>query len=341
MPEPSSRWQRLFGTQRRAYWVFGLGATVIVTAIAGLLVASLTPPPGTNAAAPPSSATGTPGPDTTVDGSSPAPTEAGSPTSTGGVPATGQTGCFSQPSACGYPDATNTGARGSLQVINGDVTLETAGQVFADREVRGCIVVTAPDVVIRNVRVLGSCTYAIDHYPDGGGTLTIEDTTVVCGNPRGTAIGEWQLVVRRVDVSGCENGFDLDRDTVIVDSYCHDLTSEHEHPDAHTDCVQGLMTEDVTIEHSTLIAPRAATSAIEGDCGTCDGITRVRWVVRANLLTGGQWPLYCTIRSTENGSIVESNRFGTGNIGYAEGCTDGVTWRDNVADATGEALPAT
>jgi hypothetical protein len=38
---------------------------------------------------------------------------------------------------------------------------------------------------------------------------------------------------------------------------------------------------------------------------------------------------------------VESNRFGTGNLGYAEGCVDGVLWRDNVADATGATLPAT
>lgn len=231
-------------------------------------------------------------------------------------------------------------------MVQGNVALRTAGEVYADKDVRGCIVVQAPGVVIRNVKVTCGGSYVIDYFPSSGtGVLSIEDTTVVCTNNRAVGIGEWQLVVRRVDVSGCENGFDLDRDALIEDSYCHNLTDEAVVGDAHTDCVQGIQTDDITIRHNTLIVPRIATSAIEGDCATCSGIVRVRWSVVGNLMDGGGYTLYCTIRSTETGSVVADNRFGsnqwTGTGGYATGCNDaGVTWLRNVRDATGALLAA-
>ena len=265
-------------------------------------------------------------------------TDAGSSSDAGSIAGP----CLSAPSACGLPDATNTGARGTLTVVQGDVTLATAGAVFENKDVRGCIRVTAPNVTIRNVKATCGGFYVIDYAPSGAGTLTIEDTTVVCTNPRATGIGEAQLAVRRVDVSSCENGFDIDRNALIEDSYCHDLTPESgATADAHTDCVQGIMTNDVVIRHNSLLAPYYATSAIEGDCGSCSNV-RTGWVVEGNLLNGGGYPLYCATRSSESGSIVRNNRFGPGGWNapaYATGCTD-TAWSGNVRDATGAPLAA-
>lgn len=296
-------------------------------------------PSATQSASPSPSPSVQPSPSVTPSAStSPAPSPSASPTPSPTV----LTGCIPLPSRCGYPDSSNTGANGALTLVQGDVTLRTAGQVYADRDVHGCINVTAGNVVIRNVRVTCGGGYVIDYFGDVTRQLTIEDTTVVCTNPRGTGIGERGLVVRRVDVSGCENGFDLDSDALIEDTWCHGLTSETDQPEAHVDCVQGIQTNDITIRHSTLIAPRIATSAIEGDCGTCSGIVRVRWSVTGSLLDGGGYTLYCTARSTEQGSVVSGNRFGsnqwTGPGGYATSCDAGVSWSGNVRDSDGSAL---
>jgi len=277
-------------------------------------------------------------------------TDSGSPLEAGSAIDAGSTSdggaitgpCLSVPSACGLPDATNTGAKGALTVVQGDVTLSTPGMVYENKDVRGCIVVTAPNVTIRNVKATCGGYYVIDYYPSGAGTLTIEDTTVVCTNPRGTGIGELQLAVRRVDVSNCENGFDIDRDALIEDSYCHDLTPESgATAEAHTDCVQGVQTKDVVIRHNSMLAPYYATSAIQGDCGSCSN-ARTGWVVEGNLLNGGGYPLYCASRSSEVGSLVRNNRFGPGGWhapAYATGCAD-TAWSGNVRDETGALLAA-
>lgn len=255
------------------------------------------------------------------------------------------TGCLASPSACGYPDATNTGAKGALTVVNGNVTLSTAGATYANREVRGCITVTAPNVVIRNVKVTGDCGWSIDYAPYNNWRtdqhLLIEDTTVICQGT-GAGIGELNFIARRVNVSRCENGFDVDRDATIVDSYVHDLTAETgAYSGLHTDGIQGIQTRNVLYDHNTLIAPRVATSAIIADRLNPAGGT---WMLRNSLLDGGGYTVYCP-----NAGTVVNNRFGDNqwtndrtpraNESYVTSC-GGVAWSGNVRDATGAGLAA-
>jgi len=250
---------------------------------------------------------------------------------------------LADPSACGYPDADNTGARGTLTVVNGNVRLSTAGTVYADKWVKGCIEVAAPNVVIRNVKVTGDCFISIDYYPYtdfGAARMTVEDSTIVCANPRATGIGELNYVARRVDVSGCENGFDVDRDVLVIDSYIHGLSDELATPgDPHTDGIQGIQTRNVVYDHNTIIAPRFATSAIIADNLNTNG-----WTVKNSLMDGGGYTVYCP----KSGSVL-NNRFGDNqwtndrtpreNTSYATSCGAGITWSGNVRDASGLAVP--
>lgn len=309
-------------------------------------VHALTPPTATPAPTPSTGPSPTSSP---TDAPTPSPTTTVPiPSSSPSPPPTGSSGpCLPVPVACGYPDATNTGARGPLEAVQGDVLLSTAGEVYADKDVAGCISVTAPNVVIHNVRVAcganpdGGSTWAIEYNGQGGGTLTVEDTTVVCTFTGDTGIGNNNYIARRVDVSGCDNGWAIyDGNVTIVDSYCHDLTDENLHPEAHTDCVEGNMLFATLIQHNTLNAGHNATSAVGGACGLCGTTVRTGWRILGNLLDGGDGgAIYCLRTIYESGSVIAGNRIGT-NQHYGPAPSDScdnprVTWTGNVYDATG------
>ncbi len=64
------------------------------------------------------------------------------------------TDCFANPSACCYPDATNTGVPpGTALTASGDVTASTPGMVVENLDVTGSIEVAANDVTIRSTRI--------------------------------------------------------------------------------------------------------------------------------------------------------------------------------------------
>lgn len=289
-------------------------------------------------------ATATPTPTPTATSTpSPSPTSTPTPTPTTTSP-TPTTGCIPNPHLCGFPDATNTGASGTLTVVNGNVTLGTAGLVYQDKDVRGCILVTAPNVTIKNVKVTG-CTggYFIDWFGSSG-VLTVDHVTIDCGSNWGaTGIGEINLVSKAVNVTNCTNGWDLDANSTVQDSYCYNLADEVIHPTAHTDCVQGIMTNNITIRHNTLLSSLPySTSAVGG------GVAGPNWVVDNNLLDGGAYPVYCHDGGAGVGSKVTNNRFGhsgwnaiQNNAPPSTGCNQAnVLWSNNVYDATGVAVSA-
>ena len=65
---------------------------------------------------------------------------------------------MADPSACGYPDVETVGVKPgvALTPVSGTVTLSKAGQVYENKVVTGSISVTAPNVTIRNVKVIAT-----------------------------------------------------------------------------------------------------------------------------------------------------------------------------------------
>jgi hypothetical protein len=98
-----------------------------------------------------------------------------------------QTNCIITPSRCGFPDSTNSGvAAGTpLTVISSGMTVSTAGAVVEDKDIRGCLTVTAANVTIRRSKV--SCGGGNTIRSNSTGLL-IEDVTVSCSNTSGTGI---------------------------------------------------------------------------------------------------------------------------------------------------------
>jgi hypothetical protein len=287
--------------------------------------------------------------------SGPAPTPSPTPSTSASSSPTVTT---SPPPPASFPDASNTGVPAGtvLTVVNGDMTIDTAGTVVDGKDIRGCVTVTVPGVVIKNSKV--SCPNAANAVSsfDGvysGTPLIIQDSEVTCLDGPGTAIGDTHIVALRVDVHGCENGFDLDMDIDIADSYVHDLyNTATSHSDdiqfgiGHCPCSGGSYIPgalDVTIRHNTLYA-----RGVDGTDGTSAIISNrsgadTNILIDNNLMAGGAYTLYCEQGSTGINYRVTGNHFSTvfhptvGAYGPSTDCSD-ETQSGNVIHETGQPI---
>src|SRR5262245_3590368 len=142
-----------------------------------------------------------------------------------------------------WPDATNTGVPAGTQLatVNGNLTIKTAGTVIDSQFIQGCVAVSAPGVIIRRSRIRCTSSYAVLSSGYTGERLLIEDSEIDClasdgRATRTTAIGDNNFTARWLNIHGCENGFDVDDDVTIQDSWIHDLLDDP--VNAHTDGIQ-------------------------------------------------------------------------------------------------------
>ena len=218
------------------------------------------------------------------------------------VPSVGVVNCAQRPSSCGYPDATNTGVPPgtNLTVFNGNITVTTPGTVIQNRDIRGCVRIEAANVIIRRSRISSpSCFYAILSDNPSGNVL-IEDVEINCQNTNAHGIGDNGITARRVNIHGCGNGFDVDNNFTVVDSYIHDLCGCG---DGHEDGIQLAVGRNVTIQHNTIFV--IGTSAVISHPTTNANVR-----ISNNLFAGGAYTLYCP-RDTSVNFRVTDNRFST------------------------------
>jgi hypothetical protein len=231
-----------------------------------------------------------------------------------------------------WPDATNTGVPSgtSLTVVNGNLDITTAGTVVENKDVRGCIHVTAPDVIIRKSKVSCADFYVIDNESTN---LLIEDVTVDCQNLHHTGIVWSNYTARRVNVSACENGLWAENNVVIEDSYVHDIIPYDPVTDPHTDGIQiPSNSTNITIRHNRIYGQYSSAnsfgnSAIFIGTGPSNSMTS-NITVTNNLLAGGGYTLYCNQGGRGTNSAYTDNRFSTifspkvGGIGPWTDCAD-------------------
>lgn len=281
-----------------------------------------------NAPASPS-ATPTPTPTPTPsDTPSPTPTPTASPSSN-------LTGCQSSPSRCGYPDATTTGYDGvPLTVVSGDMTIDTANTVVSGKDIRGCVNVEAPGVIIKNSKITCNGFYGIQTSlaaaAVGATRLTIQDVEMVLGGNT-TGIGSENITATRVYIHGGENGFDLSRDVTVSDSY---ITGIVEINGGHGDGIQfstwgsGQAPKNILIDHNSIIVADVTSAA-----NWTDDTTSI--TIQNNLLAGGGYTLYCPRVSVPSGAFKTlNNRFGTFIHDHSDSCNgSGQVWTGNYLDS--------
>ncbi len=225
-------------------------------------------------------------------GHSPAPTTAPpAPTTAPPTPTTSSPPAPPAPpvSLGAFPNASNTGPRGTLQP-SGSVRVTTSGTVVQNLDVSGTIYI-APgvnDVTIKNVRVSGSTTlYLID---DRGTNLTIVDSQILgTGMPAptdGINLSRGTLTLLRDDISHVRNGVNLNSAALIQDSYMHDIV---QNPNSHNEDIYIGSGSHIKIIHNTLENDLAQTAAvfIKSDFGAIDDI-----LVQNNRMAGGGYAMY-------------------------------------------------
>jgi hypothetical protein len=220
----------------------------------------------------------------------------------------------------------------ALAVHEGELAVTTAGAVIDGLDIRGCVIVKARDVTIRRSKVTCHFAYGIASYPDDYDIdgLVIEDVEVDCQGRPVTGIGYAAFDARRVNVHHCENGFDIDENVRVEDSYIHDLTEGSN--DGHADGIQLAGGAGVVIRHNTILVP-GGTSAIISHPDRNSDVT-----VEANLLGGGAYTLYCP-EETSTDFRVLANRFIRGDsYGPWTDCEKVAVNRGNVWDDTLEPL---
>jgi hypothetical protein len=246
--------------------------------------------------------------------------------------------CMPKPSACGFPDATNTGVRSGTKLapVNGTVTLSKPGAVLENKLVTGSITVTAPNVTIRNVKLVATDpSYGIRSFGWQNNTsgLRIEDVEIdLNGNEDTKGIGFDNYTATRV---WFHNGLDcahVGENVTITDSFC-DLPRLRPGSDAHADGFQSDGGANQVLRHNTIRNPNGQTSAILMSTNT-DAIDNV--VIDHNLMSGGGYTVYCgtdeggvATRTTYTNNVISREFFGRG------GRWGPTTWCNEVATSGG------
>jgi hypothetical protein len=222
-------------------------------------------------------------------------------------------GCLAEPSACGFPDRTNTGVpAGTTLTPAGSQTVSTDGAVLDGLEITGTVTVTADNVTIQNSRIVrtsgGSGSYAVI-LNNGADNFTIKDTEVVgpesdseglqsavwnhYGNPGATAT---RVYFHRC--ADCWEGAGTFRDDYMV--------VDAAYSGSHDEDIY-VCGDRVDVDHSTLVNTHQQTATVFGDtiCGPND------FTVTNSLLAGGGFLVYPQANSSSatGTANVSGNRF--------------------------------
>jgi hypothetical protein len=247
-----------------------------------------------------------------------------------------------------FPDASNTGvpAGVTLTVVNGDQTISGPNSiclVTADstctidaKDINGCVVVDAINVHITRSKIHCNGFEVVQHgdkgvkdvAPAGCGQppatpciwvpLAISDSEITCtSGTGGTAVGDTNVTLDRVEVTNCENGFDADQWVTVQNSWIHALLGGVGHTDglqmAHyldgcnNSSCEVSHARFVDVIHNTIEAIDGTSAIISNPLGDND------IHILNNLMTGGAYTLYCPYLEGHAGPDAGVNWFAQNN----------------------------
>jgi hypothetical protein len=210
------------------------------------------------------------------------------------------------------PDTTGVPTGTALTPATGGIRVTEPGTVIDALDLRGSVVVAAPDVVIRRSRIVGTPESPYGVFVESG-SVAIYDSEIT-GFANGIAQDNWSA--HRVDLHGmAEDGVKLGSNVTLESSWIHDLTPE---PGAHADGAQMQ-----TGVRNVIVRNNVIDATVDGGPGGNSAIflapdlgpsTEGPVLVRDNYLDGGNYVLYCVDGAdgqyTVGNVTIRSNRFG-------------------------------
>jgi len=176
----------------------------------------------------------------------------------------------------------------------GTIRVEEAGAVIEDRHA-SFVVIDAPDVTLRNVKVESSALYGVRNTAAHDGLL-IEDSELVCNSaPDVTSScliswGEHAVTNTYIEAFGADAS-KASRDAVYEGN--HIVATKPDGSDHHTDGIQVRSGGNLSIVGNVIDAPAAeggnAALIIQAKAGNIDGVE-----IRDNFLSGGNFTVYTT-----------------------------------------------
>ncbi len=184
------------------------------------------------------------------------------------------------------PDPGSVGLPDGLALCrSGPLTVTEPGTVLDGWDVRGGIVVDAPDVVVRRSRITGDGTLGYGITTTSAGSVRVEDTTLVGDFPE-AAIGDDRWTGERIEITGAtHDGARLGSGARLRNSRVHDFAATR----ADGLVVRGsggdILVEDNRIELGT--GTGSAVRVAPGEAGADRAV-----VIRGNVLSGGRYTIY-------------------------------------------------
>ena len=282
----------------------------------------------------------------------------------------GQVNCAASPSACGFPDATNTGVPTGTKLLTvpgqvssgpgwhydtrGWVEVNGNGAVLSGLSIPYNLDISASNVTIKDDKVVTGGANAFGISLRHTSNVTIEDTTIT-GLNTGTGrvmtgikdvyADSTGITVLRDNISEAETGVQLEAGTV-ENNYIHStgfIAGDHVNGVTSNGGGSGLL----TIQHNTILIDRGQTDAV----GLFEdfGVQQNR-VINDNLLAGGGYSLYGgqnpgglpTSNITVTNNVFSTIYYPTGGAFgpavYFNSSGTGDTWSGNTWDVTGAAI---
>jgi hypothetical protein len=282
-----------------------------------------------------------------------------------------QVTCGTTPSACGYPDATNTGVpssttlttvgTGTGQVSSGTgwsynsggwVAVTGNGANLSDLNIPYGVVISANNVTLNDDNIVTGGPNSIGVSLRNTSGVTIENTTIsgmdtgsnrVMTGIKDIFSNSTGLVVNHDNISQFETGVQVESG-LIENNYIHNpgfVAGDH---------TNGVMsnggTTQLTITHNTIFNNLSQTD----DVGLFEDFSaQANRTVSNNLLAGGGYSIYGGDTKASNGPtsniVITGNVFATnyystggadGPVAYYNSSGQGNTWTNNTWDTTGD-----
>jgi hypothetical protein len=206
------------------------------------------------------------------------------------------------------PERGSVGVPAGLRLCPGAArTITSAGAVLDGWEIRGGVVVDAPEVVVRRSRVVGDGTQPFGIVTTGRGSVRIEDVTLTGDFPE-AAIGGDRWSGERLDITGVTgDGARLGESSRLRNSTVHDFATP---PDREASALVVLGSgRDVLVEDNEVDVGPGRGSAVLLDPDRTTGRGEGPIVIRGNVLGGGRYTLREDEPGTPSDVRISGNRF--------------------------------